>query len=1232
MSFELIRMLCVNSYKQGKVIELRLADGHVLILGRNGAGKTTLAQLIPLFYGVPASHIVDRSGGRSPITEFLLRGRASYIVFEYRRHDDANGEDGLRTVVLRSDDEGRMVYQFFRGGYDQRLFITDARTYRDYADLRAAATSLGTRASELLNNSDYTKVIQNLPAGTRRADQISTLAADYACVEAGRNLRHLEKIVGSMFKESAGFDDFQRIVISALKLRTDKPTRELQLGKSEIYAWRDQRRAYLDVMGHAGQMETAKSEAATLEELSHEIGLARAQATRLRSRTATALDDEEAKRAKEERDHRLDMADVAPRKKDRSDELDGTRRKLKAARDELDESASRGRYFDTQEVQRCASEVENDLPSARTRHTEAVARRTALLGQQSTIDNEFERLITARQQAALAEVRLVNDQQEKARLQAEDGKKAVDLDEAAQLRGVEESLQAELTPRVARRDDLAAERATYIARFQNPVATEETVARIDAVETEQEATQGAWQESLGELATAEGLEGTARKQYDEAERQVASLRAQEVASKKDIADLEEQIRPRNDSLLAFLRSNLDGWEGTLGKVIDPRLFHRDDLRPIVRALGANTVLGVELDLAAIPADPTLSVEALKVAKVRAEQALDAVLNRLAKAQDTQRAAGDALKLAGERVTLAKSKKGRLDALLKQQREQLKGLKDKRTLELAESRDAAVRGRVEAEKALSAFDKETVTIRGGYDKRRGDVGEEGRRKRRAIDKARDDELLRLDGSLKAISTAEATDVRTLTQDKLARLQQNGVDPDKLREVDRQVQTQDDEVKRIEKLQSLVSDWKTWKERAAKREPKLRSEIGELEVVETKQGLSLEEIVRYEKDAIIKHDNVMATAEKEIERLRAALRSCDMLPILTAHDIPSSLRPFPEAANESVLVTVATLEAKAGQLVAGYRDSIQRLRASIGLVRSAMMNAHHSVIRDFYDQTDAAKSDDPLVWVKDLWQWFDIRHQEMRQTLVETAKNTAGQIRNFYNELKEFNREVGRFNDSLQTGLKRKIMVDEAGRNRFDKLTDLEVIVTSSLAEEKLWGPLEAFIDHLDSQAGRLRDNDVPSDEFVAALTRVLSTWGSDSSMKVELSNQVRIRGEVIENSNRKKFASAAEFKSVSSSGLSCIVLMAVLCGFVHMVRGASKAIVTWAIDETGRLDARNIRAMLDVLKDNNIRLVTATPELPKRSMQQFDCLVQVTDEREVFVAKVPDATTLNAKFEELTAHV
>lgn len=1018
MSFELIRMLCVNSYKQGKVIELRLADGHVLILGRNGAGKTTLAQLIPLFYGVPASHIVDRSGGRSPITEFLLRGRASYIVFEYRRHDEANGEDGLRTVVLRSDDEARMVYQFFRGGYDQRLFVTEDRTYRDYADLRAAATALGVRASELLNNADYTKVIQNLPAGTRRADQISTLAADYACVEAGRNLRHLEKIVGSMFKESAGFDDFQRIVISALKLRTDKPTRELQLGKSEIYAWREQRAAYVDVMRQAPKMERAKAEAAALEELSHEVGLARAQTVRLRHRASDLLDQEEKKRVQEEQDHGTYLAKIAPRKKSCTDVLDDTRRKLKIAKGELGDFVSRGEYFDSQEVQRCASEVENDLPSARTRRSEAEARRNAFLGQQSTIDIEFERLITARQRAALAEGRLVNSQQEKARKTAENEKVAVDIDEGIHLSALGKALQAETEPRVSRRDDLSGERASHIARFQNPIATAETDARIEAVREEQENTQKQLKNALNDLSISEDLERHARKQYEAAELQVTSVRQEETTAKDVIASFEERIFPRDDSFLAFLRGNVNGWENTIGKVIDPKLYHRDDLKPIVRTLESNSVLGVELDIVSIEVDPTLSVETLKAAKVGAERNLELLLHRLSKTLDVQREAGEALKAAGDGVTLEKAKKGRFDATLQEQVAQVKGLKTTRLQELADCREEALKARSAVEANLSQFDEETAAIKRGYEERCGAVREEAKLKRELIDKKREDETQRLSKTLTTISRTETADIEQLKRDKIARLENNGIDPEKLKEVDAQVETHDIEVQRIEKQQSLVSEWKTWKERATKREPELRSAIVELQVVETKHAIDLEDIVRSEEAVTTTHREATVEADKEIERLRAVIRSCDLLPVITAHDIQSSIRNFPETANEAVLVTVATLEAKAGRLVADYRDSVQCLRASIGLVRSAMMNAHHSVIRDFYEQTEASKSDDPLIWVRDLWQWFDIRHTEMRQTLVETAKNTAGQIRNFYNELKEFNLEVGRFNDSLQGGVEAK----------------------------------------------------------------------------------------------------------------------------------------------------------------------------------------------------------------------
>ena len=95
------------------------------------------------------------------------------------------------------------------------------------------------------------------------------------------------------------------------------------------------------------------------------------------------------------------------------------------------------------------------------------------------------------------------------------------------------------------------------------------------------------------------------------------------------------------------------------------------------------------------------------------------------------------------------------------------------------------------------------------------------------------------------------------------------------------------------------------------------------------------------------------------------------------------------------------------------------------------------------------------------------------------------------------------------------------------------------------------------------------------------------------------------------------------------MMIVLCAFVSMIRGESKAMITWALDETARLDAANIRAMLDVLQANRIGLVTATPDLPKRSMQQFNHIVLINDERELLVATPSSPGASTAKIVEVT---
>ena len=48
--YEIVRLVSIDSYVEGRILELPLAGGTTLT-GRNGRGKTSLLQLIPAFYG-----------------------------------------------------------------------------------------------------------------------------------------------------------------------------------------------------------------------------------------------------------------------------------------------------------------------------------------------------------------------------------------------------------------------------------------------------------------------------------------------------------------------------------------------------------------------------------------------------------------------------------------------------------------------------------------------------------------------------------------------------------------------------------------------------------------------------------------------------------------------------------------------------------------------------------------------------------------------------------------------------------------------------------------------------------------------------------------------------------------------------------------------------------------------------------------------------------------------------
>jgi hypothetical protein len=75
-------------------------------------------------------------------------------------------------------------------------------------------------------------------------------------------------------------------------------------------------------------------------------------------------------------------------------------------------------------------------------------------------------------------------------------------------------------------------------------------------------------------------------------------------------------------------------------------------------------------------------------------------------------------------------------------------------------------------------------------------------------------------------------------------------------------------------------------------------------------------------------------------------------------------------------------------------------------------------------------------------------------------------------------------------------------------------------------------------------------------------------------------------------------------LSYLILCTIFVAFIRKIRGEANVQITWAVDELLDLDSRNIHDLLDMLKENGIRLFSACPEANLDILVQFAKLYRV----------------------------
>lgn len=795
--FRLLRLILLDSYSPGGEVVLDISR-ETLIIGENGVGKTSLIRLIPIFYGENPGHI---NAGTSPFAQFYLCRTTSYVVFEYERRGQ------LCLTVLYADSAEAYTYRLIRAPYDIRFFTVDATTLVPFHDLKTHLKTLGVPHSRELALAEYRAIIQGRIGGGKEAALQRALVSEYSFAPANTRLEYIDKIVGGMFRRSAEFKDFLRMVVGYLSDKSEPIS--ISGDRAKIGVWPEHFSAYQHVMGFASLMPEIADRENKLMANDHELGCLHAKALHLidhfeqtKERLNKELSSAREAWQLERSAHEQAIAEIQQREANANaaanaaqelvTTLDGQARKYEAM-----DIAGKARRFDQRE----------QLSKTIQRLTE---QQQALLGEQSTIQAEYGRLKQAADsELATARTRAAEGQQQ-AYVRCQPKLDALSDEGNAAAETLRKEFEARSEVLEAKKEAAVDERAKWRQAIDNPAADP---AAIASLERKQKALDEANQELIKQQQGRTAKDATrqqAIREFQNQERQVTALRQDMDAQQQKLASLIAHAEPASGSLLLFLRENYPGWAQDIGKVVREDLLTDCLLAPSLMDDPAHSLYGVSIDLSRTSSSIFADEEQLqqRIAAVRGALGLSQV--RLAEAEDQ-------LKAAEVRRQAAEQALAEFDADLAKARSALEALQTDVQAARAlvkqsrqDNKTAASQKAHGAHDAVEQVSSEIRSLRGQLDDDLGVLQQKEKNRRAGLENERDEELRTIATQLAAAIHHRDTVVNELERQCRQVLLEKGVNVTIVNQLASQLTQCQADLAETLKWQDPVLAWRHWLE--------------------------------------------------------------------------------------------------------------------------------------------------------------------------------------------------------------------------------------------------------------------------------------------------------------------------------------------------------------------------------------------------------------------------------------
>ncbi len=1189
----LLKIYLYKSYFNNRFVEVN-CQGNTNNTGNNGAGKTSLLSLIPIFYGAEPNAVVSREAGKLSFVQYYLPSSSSMIAFEYLHQ----GQE--RCVVLYSN--ASILYYRFVSCSGRELFsLENMRIHSELNDTREWLKSYIAKkyltSLQLSSTLDYRTIIQNGRQRLLKNRQQNIAAAkEFSLCMPQDEMQHMGALTSIMIRNSRLLEQLRIMLVDCYldnSIHIAVPVVDEQSLQSHTL------RAILEVKKKEPQLRSALELKFKLKDVLGKILSCYEFINSYKDKVQKRVESLQISIKEQEAELNAIKDEYSQKSSELSLQKNIKERLIASHEKRLEDLQQERNNYDEQNINELIARYDN-LSFYKSRANSLKEHYDSIKATKDKLIKDFESKLlelTDRHYSNCQEINeALNSYKQKLNELNED------LNEAKNKERL--SFESECDKRQAERrldkqelNDKILDLSLKIEASKSPTEDESNKIlaykkQLDDLISQQEKRQLELIALTKELSKQNEKVAILKHNFTKLKEEISKLIA-------EIEHLKEQIYPQDGSLQTFLEDVNPNWREDLGKVINPSLLSRVDLKPEYLKK-EDSFFGIKLDYDAIDT-PQYLLKTNELERLREESKL-----QLEKLQRDEIRDNEILNTAQKEQQILQVKVQRLSFDIERAQKEIFAQKN-----LYESFAAEIKlngqkrsekfldNLVSCKKQLSAFDAHTEQmlsdiknrhlvrcneITAFYAQKRDPILEHQKQRQDQLEKEKADYMLQKE---------------QLERVRDASLQEQGLDPSVVRQAKEAYEQASLEVEDIEKSHQLILNYKDWEKREWILFDDLTSELYQYK--KDRENLN-NDLFRLESE-FKRQSDVKKIGLKDLrQRLMTANDECHELEqcisITLDNEIKSDLYEDIEKVAIEPIEIAYELTHLAQDLIKEAHEYGKELEEAVSKVDKILqLQVQENVISKSWNELLSIRRENykgdiysqafSISCIDDLQKLLDEIIPLHEQTVIESVRSTSQSFMNFYASLQIFNSRVAH----LSREFGKKVSLD----NPFTSLSDIQIELLSKVEEQDLWQPLANFSklyqDYLENYSA-------PGYEFLDAFEKTNDAL-KNCHISANLESLVSLRISLRENGRLVQIRSDSDLSGLSSRGISKLAIIVIFCGLTRYLCKDNNIRIHWPLDELGELHEENVVLLFELMNRNNIVLFCAQPNPSASLLQYFD---------------------------------